>query len=311
MERGDAQNSPARDAAMNGGREAGFVLLVVLWVLTSAVILVASFNAAARSGASSAISEIGLTRSEALLDAGLEIAAAHLIDEDENRRWPGNGATHSMTFAGADLEITVRDASSLIDLNKSDEKLLRSFFAKLTNSTEKAAHYTNIILDARDAASGEKRKRRDQSESDDDNEQSSTSHIAFIDVAQLGRTQGIDRDVFEKAAPFLTVFSRSGMIYPQSAPMTVLEAIPDISRADIEKIKYADKSAFDDLINKSHSYVSEESGPAYVVTVRAHRPDDTYSAVRTFVIATGLDPRAPYRLLAKLPTTSIAAEKTR
>lgn len=309
MERGDEQNSPARDAAMDGGREAGFVLLVVLWVLTSAVILVASFNAAARSGASSAISEIGLTKSEALLDAGLEIAAAHLIDEDENHRWPGNGTSHSMAFAGAELEITVRDASSLIDLNKSDEKLLRSFFAKLTNSTEKAAHYTKVILDARDAASGEKKTQRDQA--DDDSEHSVSTHIAFIDVGQLGRTEGIPRDVFEQAAPFLTVFSRDGMIYPLSAPMTVLEAIPDISRADIEKIKYADKSAFADLMQKSQSYVTEESGPAYVVTVRAHRPDDTYSAVRTFVIATGLDPRAPYRLLAKLPTTSMATEKTR
>ncbi|MBY0558236.1 type II secretion system protein GspK [Hyphomicrobium sp.] len=309
MERGEAQNSPARDAALNGGREAGFVLLVVLWVLTSAVILVASFNAAARSGASSAISEIGLTKSEALLDAGLEFAAAHLIDEDEKRRWPGNGASHSIAFAGAELEITVQDASSLIDLNKSDEKLLRSFFTKLTNSTEKAALYTKVILGARDAASGEKKTHRDKA--DDDNEDSSTSHIAFIDVGQLGRTQGIPRDVFEQAAPFLTVFSRDGMIYPLSAPMTVLEAIPDISRADIEKIKYADKSAFADLMQKSQSYVTEESGPAYVVTVRAHRPDDTYSAVRTFVIATGLDPRAPYRLLAKLPTTSMAAEKTR
>lgn len=310
MERGDAQNSPADDATMNGGREAGFVLLVVLWVLTSAVILVASFNAAARSGASSAISEIGLTKSEALLDAGLEIAAAHLIDEDEKRRWPGDGARRSIAFAGADLEITVRDASSLIDLNKSDEKLLRSFFAKLTNSTEGAALYTKVILDAREAASGEKKKpHRDKP--DDDSEHSSNSHIAFIDVAQLGRTQGIPREVFEQAAPFLTVFSRDGMIYPQSAPMTVLEAIPDINRADIEKIKYADKSAIADLMQKSQSYLTEESGPAYIVTVRAHRPDDTYSAVRTFVIATGLDPRAPYRLLAKLPTTSMAAEKTR
>lgn len=309
MDRGEAQNLPVCDAAMNGGREAGFVLLVVLWVLTSAVILVASFNAAARSSASSAISEIGLTTSEALLDAGLEIAAAHLIDQDEKHRWPGNGSIHAIAFAGADLEITVRDASGLIDLNKSDEKLLRSFFTKLTNSTEKAAQYTNVILRAREAASGEKKTTRDSPING--TARSPTSQVAFIDVGQLGRTQGIPRDVFAQAAPFLTVFSRDGMIYPMSAPATVLEAIPNLNRADIEKIKYADKSAFADLMQKAQSFVTDQAGPAYLVTVRAHRPDDTYSTSRTFVIATGLDPRAPYRLLAKWPTMSMAAEKTR
>lgn len=305
----EAQCSLDHDAAMAGDRESGFVLLVVLWVLTSAVILVASFNTAARSGASSAISEIGLTQSEALLDAGLEIAAAHLIDQDEKRRWPGDGAIHSVAFAGADLTITLQDANSLIDLNQSDEKLLLSFFGKLTNSTTKAAQYTDVIVKARDALSGDKQTARDAILRGSQGAQ--TSQAAFIDVEQLGRTKGIPRDVFERAAPFLTVFSRDGMIYPMSAPETVLEAIPNLNRADIEKIKYADKSAFADLMQKSQSYVTDQSGPAFLVTVRAHRPDDAYSAVRTFAIAARIDPGAPYRLLAKWPTMSTPAEKTR
>jgi len=285
------------------------VLLVVLWVLTSAVILVMSFNVAARSGASSAISEVGLTQSEALLDAGLEIAAAHLLDQDEKRRWPGDGTPHSAAFAGADLTITLQDANGLIDLNRSDEKLLRSFFGKLANSTAKAAQYTDVILKARDAMAGEKQTSRDAIMSGSQGEQ--TSQLAFMDVEQLGRMKGIPRDIFERAAPFLTVFSRDGMVYPMSAPMTVLEAIPNLNRADIEKIKYADKSAFNDLMQKSQSYLTDQSGPAFLVTVRSHRPDDTYSAVRTFVIAVRIDPEAPYRLLAKWPTTNVAAEAAR
>jgi general secretion pathway protein K len=299
-----------RAGATKPVRQQGFVLLVVLWVLTSAVILVASFNAAARSGAASAGSEIGVTKSEALLDAGLEIAAAHLIDQDEKRRWPGNGATHRVVFADTDLTITATDANGLVDLNKSDEKLLRAFFQKFTNSTAKAAQYTNAILHAREAVSGD--KKTEVSDTVTGALQGApASRLAFIDVWQLGRSKEIPRDVFDQVAPFLTVYSRDGTIDPVAAPTRVLESIPNLNRADIEKLKYADKTALADLMQKAQSYLTDQRGPAYLVTVRAHRPEDSYSVARTFVIVPGLDPLAPYRLLAKWPATSTAAEKTR
>ncbi len=310
MKSGTAQKLFEHDGELKPTREQGFVLLVVLWVLTSAVLLVASFNAAVRSGAASAVSEIGLAKSEALLDAGLEVAAVHLIDQDEKHRWPGDGSKHRLAFAGADLTLTVTDANGLIDLNKSDEKLLRAFFQKFTNSKAKAAQYTDVILRAREAVSGDKKTEISNTVTGGSQDLPG-SHLAFIDVWQLGRSSGIPRDVFDRVAPFLTVYNRDGMIYPVAAPEEVLEAIPNLNRADIEKVKYADKTALTDLMQKAQSYLTDQSGPAYLVSVRAHRTDDNYSIGRTFVIATGIDPGAPYRLLAKWPTTNTAAEKTR
>jgi len=287
--------------------EHGFVMLVVLWVLTSAVILVASFNGAVRSSAGSAISETGWTRSEALLDAGLEIAAAHLVDQDDHRRWTGDGRKHTVSFEGSKLTIAATDANGLIDINKSDEKLLRSFFQKFTRSAVKADQLTSIIVKARDAASGIAPQSKNDAVSNA-SQDTMSAHAAFVDVWQLGRTPGMPAEFFSRVAPYLTVYSREGAINPVAAPRTVLEAIPDLNRADIEKLKYADKSAASDIMQKAQSYLTEESGPAYLIVVSVHRPDDSYTLNRKFVIATGVDPSAPYRLLAKWPTVSAPAE---
>lgn len=291
-------------------RERGFVMLVVLWVLTSAVILVASFNGAVRGGTASAVSEIGWTKSEALLDAGVEIAAAHLMDQDENHRWPGNGVAHTLSFAGAELTITIRDANGLVDLNKSDEKLLRALFQTFTRSNIKATQYTDIILKARDAATGAEAQNKADAFANL-NQNTFGGQLAFIDVWQLARMRGIPKDLFNRMAPYLTVYSRDGTINPVAAPPMVLAAIPDLNRADIEKLKYANKSALDDLMQKAQSSLTDESGPAYMVTVTAHRPADGYSIARTFAILMGADPAAPYRLLTKWPVESMPAERAR
>lgn len=295
--------------AIERPREHGFVMLVVLWVLTSAVILVSSFNGAVRGSTASAVSEVSWTKSEALIDAGVEVAAAHLIDQNDNRRWTGDGVKHTIKFAGSELAISATDANGFIDLNKSDEKLLLSFFQKFTRSAIKAQKMTNIVMKAREAATGTGKQSQTDAASNAPHDTFST-RAAFIDVWELGRTKGIPVDLFNRVAPYLTVYSRDGTIDPIAAPRAVLEAIPGLNRAEIEKLKYADKSAFADIAQNAQAYVTDQSGPAYLVTVSAHRPDDSYSINRTFVIATGVDPSAPYRLLAKLPMVSVPAEKT-
>jgi general secretion pathway protein K len=278
------------------------VLLVVLWVLTSAVLLVASYNAAVRSGAASTVSEVGLTKLDAILDAGLEVAAAHLIDQNEKQRWRGDGSQHRLKFADMELTIAVRDASGLVDLNKSDAVILHALFQKFTKSMGKAELYTNVILKAREAVAKDGNLEAGKSESGGTQNARSFSPVAFIDVWQLGRTQGIPRAVFEEIEPFLTVYSGDGTIYPATAPIEVLEAIPDINHADIEKIRYADKAALVDLMAKAPSFLTFQNGPARLVTVRAERPGENIKTSRTFAIAIGIDQGAPYRLLAKWPT---------
>lgn len=296
------ENRPMPDAS----RQEGIIMLVVLWMLTSAVILVASFNGAAKSGAASSASEIGLAKSEALLDAGLELAAAHLLDQNENRRWQGNGKKQSVSFAGAELSVEAWDANGLVDLNKSDRKLIKAIFQSVTRSASKAEQYTTAVMDAREAEANDGGSPGNSTQSTGTN--TFPDMQPFVDVWQLTQLVQIPSDVVRQAAPFLTVYSREGTIDPRAAPATVLSSIPGITGADLVKLRYANANALSDLMQKADGLLTDQSGPAYIVKVQAHRPQDQYSVTRKFAILVGIDPSKPYRLLAKWPAESIPAK---
>lgn len=281
-------------------------MLVVLWMLTSAVILVASFNGAVRSGAASAASEIGLTKSEALLDAGLEVAVAHLLDQDETRRWQGNGKRQKIEFEGAELSIEAWDANGLVDLNKSDRKLLEAVFQSVTRSARKAKKYADAIMDARDAENNKSQTHGDNPQPGNIN--TFANPLAFVDVWQLAQLSQIPIDVVRRAAPYLTVYSREGTIDPRAAPGPLLASLPGIGAADLVKLRYADTTALSDLIQKSDGLLTDQNGPAFIINVQSHQVRDDYSVSRTFAILVGIDPAKPYRLLTKWPMHSIPAK---
>lgn len=288
-------------------RQDGIIMLVVLWMLTSAVILVASFNGAARSGAASGASEVGLAKSDALLDAGLELAAAHLLDQDETRRWQGNGKKQSIIFAGAELSIEAWDANGLVDLNKSDRKLIKAVFQSITHSANRAERYTSAIIDEREAQTNEPIP---QSTGAQTAGMTFPDMQPFVDVWQLVQLAQIPSNVVRDAAPYFTVYSRDGTIDPRAAPETVLTSIPGVTGADLVKLRYVNASALSDLIQKSDGLLTDQSGPAYIVKVQCHRPQDEHDVTRTYAILVGIDPSAPYRLLAKWPPTSIPARRS-
>lgn len=290
-------------------RERGLALLVVLWIIVSAVLLVTSFNATVRSGATFVASEVQLAKTEAALDAGAEIAAAHLIDTVKARRWTGDGSRRKVMFGDAELTISIVDANGLIDLNKTDDKLLLAFFRQFTGSETKAAQIRDNIMSARLDVAARKLKDKDADYSDDA-EEKVPDGIAFVDASQIRGLRGMTPDLYRQIAPYITVYSSSGRINPVAAPNEILTAIPNLTKIDISRMRDAmsqgqarDNPALSDIRQRAGSSLTDQSGPAYLVTVEARRANDAYLASKIFVIAAGLDRDAPYRLVAKKPMT--------
>lgn len=294
-------------------RERGVALLVVLWVMLAAVLLVSSFNATVRSGAVFVSSEIEQAKVEAALDAGAEIAAAHLIDEAEARRWAPDGTRRTLGFAGTDLAISILDANGFIDLNKADREVLLAFFRQFAGMDSRAAQLRDAVLSARkdvagrrDDASRTSSERPSEEESDKD-----PTALAFMDPAQIRGMKGMTPDLFQRIAPFITVYARTGAINPVAAPDEVLASIPKLTRIDVQRVRNAlkaaqklDGGALSDVMQRAGDLLTDQSGPAYIVAVEARRPNG-YNARRTFVIAVGIDGEAPFRLVAKQPMVAI------
>lgn len=294
-------------------------LLIVLWVIVSAALIVSAFGATVRSGVSFSTAEVQLTKTEALLDAGAEIAAAHLIDEDKQLRWLPDGQPHAVSFAGSKLVITVGDPNGLIDLNKADKALILGLLKKYADSESQALLIRDRILLAR--GKPREQKPEDQmagapGDADGGQKQQAAQPLPFIDVAQLRGLEGMTMSLYNRISPFVTVYGRDGHINPRTAPTEVLLSIPDISEADIASLQHdldlaQDQSAgkqdaaFSDVTQHGGAYLSGKVGPAFTVTVETREVGGSGTLARMFVIATGLDPIAPYRQIAKKPIVSI------
>jgi len=284
-------------------------LLVVLWIIVAAALVVSAFNATVRSGVTFVGSEVQLSKTEALLDAGLEIAAARLIDEEEVRRWVPDGRPHRVAFAGAELAIGIRDTSGHIDINKADKQLLMGLLRQFAGSEAKAGRLCDRILQVRAKAPGAKEKAAEQELNSDGEPVAGPSADVpvFVDVAQLRGLEGMTAEVYAAVAPFLTVYSGDGRINPRAAPDEVLASIPRLTQSDIDKLRASaaapkeSDGALSDIAQRVGAYLSNGAGPAYLVTVEVLRVDGGRGASAVYVVAPSLDAAAPYRLIAKRP----------
>lgn len=294
-------------------KERGMAMLIVLWFIVSGSIMVASFSTTARSGTQLMSSEIQISKANAALDGGLELAATHLIDANKQARWSPLRRATTLRLGDFDVTIKISDPNSSIDINKADKDILKRLFLRFAGSDQRATGMVQAILDARAEAVGSDDEGRtlQSNKMDGDNSQIDDRQglPAFYEVSQLRHITGMTPTLYNAVAPFITVYSPNGSINPLTASNEVLATIPELTPNDIARLRRPagnTNSMLTGVPSSAQSVLSESFGPIYVVTVAASRPP-SFRTSRTYVIATDLDPDAPYRLLSK---TSGAMQRT-
>ncbi len=216
--------------------ERGVVLVVVLWVVASMALLVSAFNATVRSGATVITSERISAERRGVLEGGLEIVAAQLLADKDAREWPRDGTSRTVKFGIHRLRAHVQNASGLVDLNQSDEVLLLGLIQEVAGSSADATMIRDRILDWRDNDT----RRRFRGAEDFNYERAGRNHGAgdtdFVHVSQLRDVLGVSTALYQRLAPFVTVFNSDGRINPQIAPRRVLSAIPGVTPAEALRI---------------------------------------------------------------------------
>jgi general secretion pathway protein K len=325
---GDATRSPGGSPVATGDTgQRGMALLVVLWIVASAALLVSAFNAIARSGASFVASEVQLSKSEALLDAGVEIAASQLLGEKENRVWLPDGRPHTVELDGASLTISVTDPNGLVDLNQADGELLLSLLRSFAASEAEAIKVRDAVLEIRGEEADDSAKKPKpttaskakppapkaatakpmaaEAATGEESDKPAKRSSAFVDADQLRYLRGMTLKLYRAVVPYMTVYSTDGRINLVTAPNAVLASIPNLTSIDVSRVRDAGRSALksdavlNDVKQRAGPVASDEDGPAYIVTVKVASGRGRYEAARVYVIAVGLDEDAPYRLLSK------------
>lgn len=301
--------------------ERGVVLVVVLWVVASMALLVSAFNATVRSNATVIASERISAERRAVLEGGLEIVVAQLLADEETREWPRDGTPRTIRFGDRRLRVHVQNASGLVDLNQSDEALLLGLIQEVAGSSSDAAMTRDRILDWRDDDS----RRRFQGAEDFNYERAGREFGAgdtdFVHVSQLRDVLGVSTALYQRLAPFVTVFNSDGRINPQIAPKRVLMAIPGVSSTEasraIEQRKekssdtlFADSSsetgtADDDNVRRvstgltqNSQLLTRDTSSATIVRIDLLNSAGKASLTLEATVMLGADDGAPYRVLS-------------
>ncbi|GAB1408523.1 type II secretion system protein GspK [Thermomonas brevis] len=207
-------------------RARGAALLLVMWLVLLLAGLVAGYAMASRieSLQGNGVAR-GLVAAEAAR-AGVEFAAARMLEADPARRWAADGRPYRFDFDGVPVEIAVRDETAKVDLNAAAPDLFARLFVELGEPRESATRIAGAIVDWRDndplvqAAGGAE---------DDDYRAAGlpwgAKDAPFETVAEVEQVLGMRPALYAAAAPHLTVHSGRALPDQRFADSIVLAAM--------------------------------------------------------------------------------------
>jgi general secretion pathway protein K len=269
----------------------GVILLIVLWTVAMMAVIMTALGANVRTTAGLAGSETRRLRTEIALEGGIDVAAAAIISSGDQLRSLSDGhATQIALGPGDVVEMKIRDAAGLIDINRADEALLGSLIAHVTGSADTGKTVAQQISQARTDAVGN----------------ADSNPPAFVTLTQLYSIKGIDPDILKKLLPFLGLYSKEGLVNIPAAPDDVIASIPGITPLQIETIANArsrgdwEGSQIQDLADELEDYVSTDPGNIFFVDLNVLQSADLIAGSRlgaTILMDQGGD--VPYHVLAR------------
>jgi len=207
----------------------GFVLLVVLSALGLLAVVAASFAHVARNHIKLAAVASEGARAEALADAGVHIVILDLVAAREsqppNRRFAldATPVTCSIGGDGATLRIAVQDEAGKVDLNISNQPLIRALVLGLGLSTGEAA--IDAILDYRDEDDNRRVSGAERAEYLAAGRSHGPRNGPFLAIEELGSVLGITQADADRLRPFVTIHSGLAAIDTNVAPKALIDII--------------------------------------------------------------------------------------
>lgn len=215
-----------RDAG--AGRDNGFILIAVLWVVAFLALAIAGFTVATRSHVQEASAEAASAEAESLAEAGVNLAIADLVNAASQptwrRRFPADARVRACQIGAAAVAIGVVDEAGRVDVNLGGEDLLRALIEGVGRSREDARTLAARVLDWRDP---DARKRPDGAEAPDyrDAGRPEPRNAPFVAPEELARVLGFDSALLARLKPFITIYSQLPGIDPRKASPELIDLL--------------------------------------------------------------------------------------
>lgn len=209
---------------MRGRPEERGAALVVTLVFAAAMAAAAvTFLEARRNDQLAFYAQTQAVEAEAMLDAALQQTAALIANRSERQIIPGK---LSWTFGDAQVEVLIESEAGKIDLNTAEETLLQGLPLALGLDDDRAAAFAQTIIDWRDENSEKSNQGAEDRDYDrDEHGSSGAGDRPFAHPAELRYLPAVDRAVWTRLAPLVTIYSGNAGPDQTKAPEPVRRAM--------------------------------------------------------------------------------------
>jgi general secretion pathway protein K len=291
-------------------RQRGMVLLAVLWAIAFCSVLAMAAAATFRSLAGIVAIDRDRVQADALLNAGLEVAAGIASRLNDA---PLAARSTVVTLPTGKVLLTISDESGRIDIGKAPAEVLASLLRHAGAENSDADTLSKRIVALRDT---------DRAPSPDGTpvrpepanaagQQSRSQAQPFTDVWQLAGVPGMRPEWMAALAPLTTVFG-SEAVNPLTAPVEVIRALPyfEETRLDgfleMRRAPLADGDRVALLLGRTQQYLKVQRKQVVSVELVASTTGGYSVGARICIVLLPED-KQPYRVLAWDP----AARATR
>ena len=280
------------------GDDRGFIVVVVLWMLAALAALALIYLTYVTNTAVTVAVNTDRLQADALMNAGLELAAYRLTAQSEATR-PTSGTFNARVGAGR-VAVTFRSEAARIDLNVAPKAVLAGLMTGLGVAAADASDYADRIL-----------AWRSSTEPGADNPEDTfyrtlgapylPRHAPFPHADELWLVRGIPPNVIERMLPFVTVFSNMRTVNVLDAAPQVVAALPGMTPETLQQLlrNRADPNVDpQSLIGLAGSASATIDGAkAYRVTVAAEAPSHRQSSAEIVILLLESGDE-PYRVLS-------------
>jgi general secretion pathway protein K len=277
----------------------GFVLVAVLWLCAALAALATIFSVyLSNSARALALNDTAL-QAQALVSAGVELAAYRLQLAGEESR-PAQGSFR-VRLNGAEIAVSFVSEAARVDLNGAPKELLAGLLTVLGANEDAAKQGADRIVGWRTKPA------QDTAGNEDALYQASgraypPRQAPFAHVNELGLVLGLTPELVERALPFVTVFSGASGVDVLVAPTEVIAALPGMTPLTLRQFLQDratlpnDNTAIATALGGAAANATAQKSSAYRILTRIRFPRGRETASEIVIGLRGKE--EPYRVLS-------------
>lgn len=219
---------------MNGRRERGMALVLVLWLTTLLTVMAATFALNARRETNLLRVARNSAQGAALCEGAIHYALGRLAVTNPLLKWRADGTVYEVVYGGSRVRVQLLDEAAKVDLNAAQDGLLQGLLVAAGLGPDAATRMANAILDWRDA---DQLRRLQGAEAEDyrlAGRNFGPRNKPFYAVEELQTVLDMTTELYQRLEPWVTVYSRRPGIDPRVAPADLLRRLPGMDAYAVE-----------------------------------------------------------------------------